>query len=154
MLSILGLACACPAERPPPQEPMTSAEPSGPDPTLTDEPDPLDGLGGGDSPAAAPRPDPIEVTIDAVITEQKDGAQPLMVGVDPRFTFYMKVEQVEPETPLLEPGHYTVVIHSPSRTFRSPIPDKGTHIRFGLTIFPDDPNDPNDEPFFASLWVD
>lgn len=161
-LSMLALACNRPTDAPS-QAPTADAttpepEPTPPKPTPgpSDPADVLDELDEGDEPdpPASPRPEPIEVTVDAVMTAQKPDATPLMVGVDPRFTLNMKIVGVEPETPLLPLGQYDVLIHSPSKTFRGPVPGKGERIRFKMTIFPEDPNDPHDEVFFADLWIE
>lgn len=160
LLTMLMVACAKPAEAPPPPEPVAQA--SEPDPDTQEDyelpPDPLDDLRGDDDErddeAPSSRPEPIEVEFDGVITKEKSGAAVIMVGADSRFTLHMDIENVEPPTPLLPPGPYKVIIHSPSRTFRGPTPGRGKRVHFRLSIFPEDPADPHDETFFASLWVE
>ncbi len=159
---MLSLACTRPSETPPPQPPTanTQAPPPAtvPDQTgpATESPDILDDLRGDDDVKAevAPRPEPFEVLVDAVMAKEDASATLLMVGADPRFTLHMRIDGVEPPTPLLEPGRYAVVIHSPSKTFRGPVPRNGKHIQFKMTIYPEDPNDPHDEVFFSSLWIE
>ncbi len=157
---MLALACTRRSEAPPPQEPVARAEPevstpAPPEPPVpVAQPDPLEGLGGDEASADRSSPEPVEVRVDVVITDKQPGATVLMVGADAKFAVHMKIEKVEPETPLLVPGAYDVLIHSPSRTFRGPTPSKGQRLRLGLTIFPEDPDDPHDETFFASLWVE
>ncbi|MEM9461683.1 MAG: hypothetical protein AAGF11_46400 [Myxococcota bacterium] len=162
----LTLACGRPAQAAPSQEPTAQAE----EPPSADEPaeptpsaqparepasvldEPID-----DDYAAAPvssKPAPFDVVVDAIITKRRAGATVLEVGTDPRFTLHMEIEKVEPETPLLVPGPYDVLIHSPSRSFRGPVPGKGQRIQFNMTIVPEDPSDPHDELFFAALWAE
>jgi hypothetical protein len=164
MLWVLALACTKSIEDPPPQPPVAEVEDPDatavdPDPAEEDEPaDAFDELGGDEdedeAPAPSAAPEPIEVAVDAVITKEKQGSTQIMVGADARFTIHMKIEKVEPETPLLPPGQYAVLIHSPSKTFRGPVPGKGKRIHFKMSIFPEDPADPHDEVFFASLWIE
>ncbi|MCA9708457.1 MAG: hypothetical protein KDK70_21585 [Myxococcales bacterium] len=164
MLAAAAASCTRPAEAPPPRSPeadLAEADPAETDLAEADPPaeaDPLDDLGSQDQGRAqappAARPEPIEVVVDAVFTAKKDGARLLEVGADARFTLNLKIEAVEPPTPLLEPGYYDVLIHSPSKTFRGPVPGKGERVRFRLSIYPEDPADPHDETFFASLWVE
>lgn len=158
VVSMLTLACARPAEAPAPPEPVADAPEPEPEPApQAEETDLLTELGGDqaepDTPTSS-RPAPIEVEVDAVMTDKTPGATMIMVGADARFTLNMKIESVEPETPLLPPGHYDVLIHSPSRTFRGPVPGKGTRIQFKLSIIPDNPDDPHDETFFAEFWIE
>lgn len=157
LLSFLGLSCAR-TELPPPEDPAPSTVEA--EPVLADEPapsavedDPLDELR-SDPTETTPRPEPIEVVVDAVMTESQPDATLIEVGADARFTIDVRIEKVDPETPLLPPGPYAVRIHSPSKTFRGPTPRKGKKVRFHMTIFPEDPGDPHDETFFADLWID
>ncbi len=115
----------------------------------------LDELRGQPETEQAPaRPEPFEVIVDATMTKENAEATVIMVGANPVFAIHMEIDSVEPPTPLLEPGSYTVVIHSPSKTFRGPVPGKGKRVRFKMSIYPEDPADPHDEVFFASLWID
>ncbi len=155
---MLPLACARPAEAPSPPEPMVEEPEPEPEPApQVEQTDLLTELGAGEDESDAPtssRPAPFEVEVDAVMTDKTPGATMIMVGADARFTLNMKIESVEPETPLLPPGHYDVLIHSPSRTFRGPVPSKGKRLHFKLSIIPDNPDDPHDETFFAELWIE
>ncbi len=150
-LSIVVVACEKPAEAPPTQAPVVEAEPE-PEYVPEPEPDPLADLG-GDEPdePAAPKPEPFDVVVEAVMTNKQDGAGLVMVGVDPRFTIHVKIDTVEPETDVPTPGNYDIMLHSPSRTFRGPVPNKGKRVKFELTVYPEDPNDPHDEVFFSSI---
>ena len=134
-------------------EPENEPEPE-PDAAAVESSDPLDGLHLESAPPAAADPEPIEVVVDAVITEENRDAEVIEVGVDPRFTIYMRIEHVEPETELLAPDQYAVMIHSPSRTFRGPVPGKGKRIRFRMSIVPAKADDPHDQTFFSDLWLD
>lgn len=153
LLSVIGWACTPRAEGPPPQEPLTRA-PEQEVEAAAEPSDPLDGLRLERAPTTASSPEPIEVVVDAVMTEEEPGAKVIAVGVDPRFTIHIRIERVEPETALLQPDRYAVMIHSPSRTFRGPVPGKGQRIRFRMAIIPANPDDPHDENFFSDLWID
>ncbi|MCA9653959.1 MAG: hypothetical protein H6712_03815 [Myxococcales bacterium] len=157
LLPLTSPACTRGSEPSSPPEPVTEVAA----PELDDEPstepaaadDPLTGLH-SERAETPPRPEAIEVLVDAVITKDEPGAKVIEVGADARFTIFMKIEKVEPETPLLVPDRYAVIIHSPSKTFRGPVPNKGSRVRFHLKIFPEDPNDPHDETFYSDLWID
>lgn len=155
LLALIAVGCPKSGDAPPSEAPVVDAPEAEDDapPPQTDD-DPLDGLGGDGTSTTSSRPPSFEVTIDAVMTAETTGAKEITVGSDPRFPIHLKIEHVEPETPLLPPGQYVVIIHSPTHAFRGPTPAKGKRVTLRMSIYPESPDDPHDETFFSALWTE